>query len=654
MISIRRWYIFLVCFISLQAATWGVIAALSNLVTGHAGDSPTATAFQISLIVIGLPVFLVHWLWAQNLAGAEIGERKAELRVAYLYGTLAVFLGPIAAATFDLLATFLGLVFKLERPSYFFFTQVPARELIIRDLVTIAVLVLLWIYHQWVIIQDADDEYGASNAGIRRCYILVFSAVGVSLTTLGVINLLRWLLTQLTSVSATTGGAYLLNLSDELSRLIVGLVLWVPFWYWAKSLFVSNRREERESGLRKFYLYAIVLVATMIAVGDAVVIIARLIHPPFVIPTLADFRDTLPILIGTAALWAYHTYVLKGDEALATQGLRQAEIRRLYLYLVGGVGLAAFLIGLSGDISVLIRMMNENAHLNTYADPLSWFTAATIVGLPVWLWHWRKAQIVALAADDAGASERHSVIRKIYLYFYLLVATLSALVSAIYIAYRVLSRVLGESITNNLVSDLGQAIAYCLIAVGVWLYHGYVLRSDGRINQRDQARRLAEINVAVVDTGKGRFGRAVMDGLQRELPGLMITPVGLTSVAMETMGASSENVAIQLNAAQLIVGPSNIAFANAEVAAAVAASDARKLLVPVWSENWSWVGTDQVSVETIIHQTVRAVKQIVTGEEVKNIRPMGIGTMIGVIVGAIVLMNVVVSIGGYLIYFLVT
>src|SRR5262245_38618554 len=120
MVAIRRMYIFLICFISLQSVTWAVITALNNLLTGHTGDSATATAFQIAVVVIGLPVFLVHWLWAQRLAKSEIGERQADLRAFYLYGTLAAFLVPIAWNAFDLIATIFRLVFHVEQTSYYY------------------------------------------------------------------------------------------------------------------------------------------------------------------------------------------------------------------------------------------------------------------------------------------------------------------------------------------------------------------------------------------------------------------------------------------------------------------------------------------------------------------------------------------------------
>jgi len=239
-------------------------------------------------------------------------------------------------------------------------------------------------------------------------------------------------------------------------------------------------------------------------------------------------------------------------------------------------------------------------------------------------------------------------VRKIYLYFYLFLATMTVLSSLVYILYRLLSLALGERDTGNLLSDLGQAIAFSVIAVGVWVYHGLAVRGDGRRNQREQAQRLADWRVAVVDEGEGRFGRAVLEGLRREAPGLTLDPIGLTASAAEAMGATDDPLAIsaRLSAATLIVGPWNMAVSGgaltAEIARAVVASPARKLLVPVRAQGWEWAGVDRWNAEAMARHTIRAVKQMVEGEEVRPARPLGAGAIVGIVIGVLLLLIVLV------------
>jgi len=200
---------------------------------------------------------------------------------------------------------------------------------------------------------------------------------------------------------------------------------------------------------------------------------------------------------------------------------------------------------------------------------------------------------------------------------------------------------LGSEHYLNLISDLGHAIAFCLIAVGVWLYHGFALRSDGKIAQQEKSQRLAAIHVAVVDAGEGRLGCAILSALRRALPGLSLHPIGLTPSAAAAMGMSVEHDAmlVQLNQAGLIIGPWFIVMTGGaggqvspEIGQAVITSPARKLLVPGWLTGWEWAGVDRWNAEDLARQTTHAVQQIIQGEEVKPSRPLGVGAIIAIII----------------------
>lgn len=647
MATVRRWYILLVCLISLQAVAWAAITLLGNLFTG--ADAPVAaTAFQVAVIVIGAPIFLVHWSWAQRLAAHDVEERESTLRRLYLYGVLASFLGPLAANAFSLLTTLFAMPFGEERPSYGY-GYAPG-DIIVHNLMAVVVLAVLWFYHYRLVRADAQAAPDTGNAAaVRRLYLFGFSAGGVTATSIALINLLRWALVLWPLYPlggpATIVGDDLRGFTTEIARLLVGVPLWLTFWRQAQRLFVSAHEEERESALRKFYLYVIVFVAVLAAVTNAAMILAGFFRTLLKLPPLGDIRGPLPIVIGMAVLWAYHAYVLRHDAQQAAEAEKQAGIRRLYLYLVAAIGLGATLAGVGGDISVLIRLLGGTFLGEALKEQLAWFTAALIAGVPVWFLPWSRAQIAALAPTPAGASERRSIIRKIHLYFYLFVATMAVLASAVYIAYRLLSLLFGAPGEGQLLSDLGQAIAFALIGVGVWLYHGATVRGDGQTNQREQAKRLSELRVTVVDAGDGQLGRALLDNLRREWPELALTPIGLTPAAATALGGEasllSEPAALsaRLAGAQLIVGPwSMVLAAGNETSAAIARSSARKLLVPTPVEGWEWAGVDRWSSEALVRQTVHAVKQIVTGEEVKAVRPLSAGAIIGIIVGVFILL----------------
>ncbi len=604
MAIIRRAYVLLVCAVTLQAVMWALIDLLRNLVVAGMTAPVTALAFSIAIIVIGLPLYLVHWLWAQRLAVTSVEERGSVLRRLYMYGIQAALLGPFIAQAFYLIAELLGRVFRQPDGSSSFADR-WSPDIIPRSLVAMAILGLFWAYHRHVAMVDARVCPDTDNtAVIRRLYLLIFSAFGLWLFGSGAINLLRWLLFQ---IGARVDDSRMGLLVDTIAWLAVGLPVWALFWRRAQQLFASSSEEERESAIRKFYLYLVVFVSVLMAVISAAMVLIGVLRQVLGLRPEGDIRDAIATIAGAGAIWAYHALVLREDATHAGEEPRQVAIRRLYLYLVAAIGLAAFLTGLTGNISVLIRLLAGEFTGDTPREELAWFTGILIAGLPVWAMPWRATQGRAVEEGSAGADERRSLVRKIYLYFYLFVATMAALASLVYIAYRLISLALGERNTGNLLVDLGQAVAFSLVAAAVWFYHGAVMRSDGRMEHQEQDQRMAGLRVAVIGATEVRFSQALLEGLRRELPSLHVDAVGLGVPETPTSAATL------LSEANLIIAPWSMAFSG-ELAAAISASKAGKLLVPLPLDGWELVGTGRWNESAAVQQTIQAVRQVAQGE----------------------------------------
>lgn len=642
MATIRRWYILLVCAISLQSVTWAVISLLRNLLITHFDPGPTAAAFQIAVIVIGLPVFLAHWFWEEKLAEREPGERESGLRRFYLYAMFAGFLAPFIANAFDLIGTLLRATTILDRRAF----GLDAGDAVVYHLTALFVLAAIGYYH-WRV-RAADSKILAQeevSPTVRRIFILGFSAAGLILTILGVINLLRWIIVVLSGSQGEMLGQLSRGYASEVTRLIVGISLWLVFWLWAQRLFNGPSAEERESVLRKFYIYSAVFIGALGTVGSATVILAGGLRQLLALPPKGNLSQPISIIVGTGLLWAYHAFVLREDATKTEEAPRQAGVRRLYHYLIAAIGLSALLVGLSGDLSVILRSF-EAGFGSALREQLAWFTAALIAGLPVWLISWQMVQSRAVLAGPEGVEERQSLVRKIYLYFFLFVATMAVLSSAVYIVYRLLSLAMGEGNSKSLFADLGQAIAYLLIAVGVWLYHGASLRNDSRLMKQEQMERLEALRIVVMDGGEGQLGSAVLASLRRELPGLSLTPVGLTAAAAAAMGVEqTQDWSALLSEAGLVIAPWTASVARTETDAAIAsaliASPMSKLLFPLPVEGWEWAGVERWSREALARQIVHAVKQITAGEEVKPARPPSGAVILGIFIGIWVILSLI-------------
>jgi hypothetical protein len=438
------------------------------------------------------------------------------------------------------------------------------------------------------------------------------------------------------------------GVAAAVASLAVGLPVWLISWRAAQLLFAGPAPEERDSLLRKLYLYAAVFIGTLTTVSGGALVLAGVLRGALGLEPQGDIRDVLPRVLGAAVVWAYHAAVLRADYAHWPEAPRQVALRQTSWYLVAGIGLVALLVGLASDTSVLIRSLGESAFGDDLREQLAWSTAALLVGLPVWALPWRLAQRAATADTPAGAAERGSVVRKIYLYFFLFIAAMTVLAGLVYIVSQLVSVALGEPAPSDMATELAQAIAFSLIAVAVWLYHADALRHDGRMRDREQAQLMASTRVAVVDGHDGSFGRSVAEALRRELAGVTVIPVGLTPEAAAAMGAgeSPQTLAEQIAAGGVVVGPWWLAAADAshvppEVAAALTASPARKLLAPAPVNGWEWVGVEGTAPEQVAGRAVQAVRQVVEGAQVRPARQLSGCAIAGIAVGLIVVLLIV-------------
>ncbi|MCP4427064.1 MAG: DUF3842 family protein [Chloroflexi bacterium] len=650
MIKIRRWYIFLVSAISLHVVTWGIIALLRNLFILELDAPKSQIAFEIAVIIIGLPFYLGHWLWAQRLAARDDEERLSDVRSFYLYGMMVGFLAPFTFNVFNMARILMQRLLDLGGAEYYP-SQLYFSGAIFYHFLALIVLALFWFYHyRLVSIEPAPPTNGRATA--RRLYIYGFSSIGLALTIVGISVLLNWILFLFGNNSRDNWA-----LARSISQLVTGAPLWIIFWRQGQRLFYGPVAAEQESALRKFYLYLAVFVGAMTAVTIATVLFAEWLRDLLGLRTSGDIRDPLSIIVGAAILWIFHAYALREDAAAAAstdavaEHPRQARIRRLYLYLVAGVGLAALLIGLGGEISVLIRSLAARTTIsNDLREGLAWFTAALIAGLPVWLIPWQKAQAAA-TSDTTGVNERQSLGRRIYLYFYLFVAAMTMLSSAIYIVSQLIELMMGVRGTANLLSDLGHAIAFTLIAVGVWAYHWGILQGDGRSLQEAELQQLKALRVVILDSADNEPGQLIRDTLAGALPQTNLQQYSL-SPREQTEEAEQPPLVDTLAQADVIIGPWTMVIekeVGEEVATAVANSPARKLLIPIQDDDWDWVGVARKSVDKTVKETIHAVKQIAAGEKVEPKRPLGVGTIVASIIGGLILLSFLFSFLIYLI-----
>jgi hypothetical protein len=639
----RRIYIYAVSAVSLHSVSWALITLLRGLLLAGLHPDLMAIAFQLAVVLIGFPVFIIHWLWAQRLSQREQDRQAASVRHIYLFGMLSAFLIPITDSGFALVGSLLGAIWRhMPRAHY---PPLSYSESFLYYVIPLIILIPLAYYH-WRLVRRDEAMIGDLDisAAVRRLFTFGFSAAGLGMATVAIAGLLRWGMYQIGS-GGVAGIAHRPGPSYELARVITGLPLWILFWRDAQRLFYGEREAERESSLRKFYLYLAVFVGALVAVTSAAMILDGLLGRALGVSAVGgsegDVRIPLSIIIAAGGVWAYHAWVIREDAKVAGEAPRQAAIRRLYQYLIAAVGLSALLVGVSGDLSVAIRELERTSFGDALRSQFASFTSAIIAGLPVWVIPWRQTQSKADQEDDEGRQERRSTVRSIYLYFFLFVAMMTLLAGSIYLVYRLIGVILGEA--PPAVSELGQAIAFSIIAIIVMVYHGQILRLDGMRRREDEVARREKFRVAVLNLGDTHLFHEILDKLQRQLPGITTIPMDLSALETAPDGVElQEELRTGLADAGLIVGPWQIAVEGggddlpAELAHMVRDSSAFKLLYPTWEKKWAWAGVERWKPELLVRQIISSTNQIIEGESVRLERPMSIGAIIAIVIGALI------------------
>ena len=99
--TIRRLYFYAVTLISLEVVVWGGINLLRSIFSAQLVNTTDVLAQALALVLVGVPIFLFHWLWSQRAAVRDEEERTASLRAIFFY---AVLIGTLVPVVQNLLA----------------------------------------------------------------------------------------------------------------------------------------------------------------------------------------------------------------------------------------------------------------------------------------------------------------------------------------------------------------------------------------------------------------------------------------------------------------------------------------------------------------------------------------------------------------------
>src|SRR5512132_3902502 len=229
--SIRRLYFYLVAFISIEVIVWGLVGLLRSIVDRTVSGGADALAQALALILVGVPIFLIHWLWAQRAAAGEEEEQTASLRAVFLYAILLATLIPVAQNLLSFIDRSLVQVTGLGvGRSFSPFREQTIADNLIAILMNGIVAAYFWnvLRADWASLTDPLKGTSKENyADVRRLYRYIWMLYGLLMTVFGAQQILRFFFYAPTTVLGSSGREVVVN---GLALIVVGTPIWVYAW----------------------------------------------------------------------------------------------------------------------------------------------------------------------------------------------------------------------------------------------------------------------------------------------------------------------------------------------------------------------------------------------------------------------------------------
>ncbi|MEO8354925.1 MAG: DUF5671 domain-containing protein [Chloroflexota bacterium] len=523
--SIRRLYFYLVAFISIEVVLWGLISLLRSMVDDVISDSADTLAQALALILVGVPIFLVHWLWAQRAAARDEEEKTASIRAIFLYAILLATLIPVVQNLLSFIDRSLiqatGL--SMERSFSAFRAQTIADNLI-AILMNGIVAAYFWnvLRSEWATLTEKE-----TFSDVRRFYRYIWMLYGLLMTIFGAQQILRFLFYVPGDVLGELGREVVVN---GIALLVVGTPIWVYSWRVIQDSLADP--DEMGSTLRLGILYLLSLGGVITVITAAWMLVSTILN--LLLGQDTTFRQFIqeiggPISIGLplGLVWAYYGHWLSRHIAAAGDKVRQAGMKRLYNYILSFIGLVVAFVGVGALLSFMIDILTEfgMAFTDSLRENLVTSLSSLIVGIPLWLVMWRPMQAEAMAEGELGDHARRSVLRKTYLYLALFASVIGGMATAVALVYQLLRVALTGDAGSDFVNILLNLAQLLFLFVVVMMYHLNVLRTDGASTADSLADKQNDYSVLVVDSGNG-FVDSVKAALMKFAPN---APVTITS-----------------------------------------------------------------------------------------------------------------------------
>ncbi len=453
-VSLRRFFQYLTLYGVLVVVAIGFTGLLEQLLPGGGTvirRGSTESARALAFVLVGVPVYLGLGAWV-NRQLDDPRERRSFGWSFYLTATLFTALLVAGYSAFELLTWAFGV-------------EPFDKSTLARGLVWGAV----WVGHWLIVSRYLDAPRGEGH-------LILGSAVGLGAVSgaigAGIFVILDAMYSNLFEVGVAS------NFGDDMATVLAGLVVGGGIWslYWLR----HGVRLARTPLWHGYVLLFGVLGGVTTAIGAGTAQLYSILEWLFGRPdatTAAVHFDITPGLVasGLAGLgvFFYHRAVLAEKSAP-----ERTEIRRIYEYTLGGVGL----LGFAGGITVLLvafiqQLVPASDVLAGESEVNTLLIAVTflLVGGPLWWGFWSRIQRARAAAPEA---ELRSRTRRAYLALLFGVGGVTALSSLVVAVFMTLEDMLDGRFGGETMADIAPALALVITTGAIAAYHWLIYKED--------------------------------------------------------------------------------------------------------------------------------------------------------------------------------
>ncbi|PKO12596.1 MAG: hypothetical protein CVU39_23210 [Chloroflexi bacterium HGW-Chloroflexi-10] len=605
---IRRIYFYLVAFISLQVVLWGAINLLNSIIHPVVkGDYTDPLAQGLAQVVVGLPIFLLHWFFIQRDALQSADERDSAFRALFFY---ALRLTTWIVSTLHLFSLGSELVFRLSNLPNVQRMFFPDND-IWKNLITIAANLLVWgiferfLRRAWQPQEEQQDFDFLIQ--FRRLFLYLWSSFNLIFWVMGVANLIQFMI----AIPQGFKNLYHLEFGNGLTLLLVSAPLWI-----LAERHLAHRLtnpEEKQAVTRKIFIYLTVFILLGITLGNLGYLLNKVFNNLFNQPEWLNFTNQNGMEIGLmlvcAVVWYYFSLHLKQVFEDAKPGLEQNNLKRLYWYILSAAGTGTTLAGTWLLIIEIIRLFYRGKYFDyDWGNAFSSILPLLLIGLPLWLIPWQKITTLYKTNLQHSNQEFQSLLRRIYLYIFVFATIIASMTTASIFIYEIIKAITAGTL-RILDFEHVKNFFVVLVNLGWFIYHQRLLRVDNQKSNLDNQKRQELFPVLFVENEASTRGAFVTALFQKQAAHI---PVQATTLAELSKTNNSPSAKV------LILSAESYQESSPESREWLRQYTGQLILLPFPFENIHWAGLEDEKEQVILTAAVKKAVKLSEGNLSEN------------------------------------